>query len=426
MSLSSLNITQLADHLFRTESKKMTAVLTKIFGTANLQTAEDVVQETLLIALNTWKLKGIPDNPSAWLFRVAKNKAIDIIRKNKHSVQYDFNYSERKLLTSEYTVNAAINNLWKEELIADDLLSMMFACCHPQISEENQITLILKTLCSFSTAEIASAFLTSEDTISKRLYRTKEFFRQNKIELKIPSVSEIKSRTAAVLNAIYLLFNEGYNSASAETLIRKDVIEEAMTLCKMLTGNTHTQQPEVFALMALMCFHAARIESRTTPEGEMILLSLQDRTKWNMRLVNEGNIYMNKAAFGNGISTYHLEAAIAFEHCMAESFEQTNWKRILFYYEWLCKLSPSPVTELNKAIVIMQVDGAVAALHALDAISNRKKLESWYLYYGLLGEIYTRLHDMQLAKSNFETAIKLTQSEAEKRMLKNKIAALFN
>lgn len=404
----------------------MTAVLTKIFGTANLQTAEDVVQETLLSALNTWKLKGIPDNPSAWLFRVAKNKAIDIIRRNKHSVQYDFSDSEKKLLTSEYTVTAAMNDLWKEELIKDDLLSMMFACCHPQISEENQITLILKTLCSFSTAEIASAFLTSEDTISKRLYRTKEFFRQNKIELKIPSAGEIKSKTDAVLNAIYLLFNEGYNSASSETLIRKDVIEEAMMLCKLLTENAHTNQPEVFALMALMCFHAARIDSRITLEGEIILLSKQDRTKWNTQLINEGNAYMNKAAFGNEISTYHIEAAIAFEHCIAESFEQTNWKRILEYYEWLCRISPSPVTELNKAIVVMQVEGATSALQMLNNINDRKKLESWYLYYGLLGEIYSRLNDKQLAKINFETAITLTQSEAEKRMLKNKIAVLFN
>ncbi len=222
------------------------------------------------------------------------------------------------------------------------------------------------------------------------------------------------------------MFNEGYNSASSEALIRKDLIEEAMMLCKLLTENKHTQQPEVFALMALMCFHAARIESRITTEGEMILLSKQNRTKWNRQLVDEGNAYMNKAAFGDEISTYHLEAAIAFEHCIAKSFEQTNWKKILNYYEWLCRISSSPVTELNKAIVIMQVDGADAALQVLNKISDRKKLESWYLYYGLLGEIYTRLNDVKLAKLNFETAIKLTQSEAEKRMLKNKIAALFN
>jgi predicted RNA polymerase sigma factor len=314
----------------------------------------------------------------------------------------------------------------KEELMSDDLLNMMFACCHPQISAENQITLILKILCSFSTTEIAKAFLQSEDTISKRLYRTKEFFRQHKIELSIPSAGEIKSRTVAVLNAIYLLFNEGYNSASAETLIRKDVIEEAMMLCKLLTENTHTQQPEVFALMALMCFHAARIDSRTTTTGEIILLPMQDRTTWNRQLIEEGNAYMNKAAYGNEISTYHLEAAIAYEHCVAESFEQTNWKMILRCYEWLCNIAPSPVTELNKAIAVMQVKDAAAALQMLGTIHDRKKLESWYLYYSVLGEIYVRLNDKQLAKTNFETAITLTHSEAEKRMLKNKIAALMN
>ena len=425
MSPSSINLTQLADNLFRTESKKMVAVLTKIFGTENLQTAEDVVQETLITALNTWKLKGVPDNPSAWLYRIAKNKAIDIIRRNKYSLQYDFSSEEKRLLTSAYTVVSAMNDLWREELINDDMLGMMFACCHPQLSAENQITLILKTLCSFSTTEIAKAFLTNEDTISKRLYRTKEFFRQHKIELKIPSSAEIKNRTSAVLNAIYLLFNEGYNSASAETLIRKDVIEEAMMLCKMLTENTHTQQPEVFALMALMCFHAARVDSRLTSEGEMILLSSQDRTKWSRQLIDEGNMYMNKAAFGEEVTTNHLEAAIAFEHCTAPSFEQTNWKRILNYYEWLCRLSTSPVTELNKAIVVMQVEGANAALDILNNISDRKKLESWYLYYALLGEIYLKLNRKELSKLNFETAINLTKSEAEKRMMKNKIAG-FN
>ena len=179
----SYNIDHLTDHLFRNESGKMVAVLTKIFGTENLQTAEDVVQQTFIDAINVWKLKGIPDNPAAWLFRVAKNKTIDIIRRNKHSVQYDFSDSERILLTSEYTMTTTINNFWKDELIKDDLLRMMFACCHPKLSQENQITLILKTLCGFSTAEIAKTFLSPEDTISKRLYRTKEFFRENKIPL---------------------------------------------------------------------------------------------------------------------------------------------------------------------------------------------------------------------------------------------------
>ncbi len=424
MSSSPVNVSKLTDHLFRTEAKKMTAVLTKIFGTENLETVEDVVQDTLLSALNIWKLKGIPDNPSGWLFRVAKNKAIDIIRRNKHSLQYDFSGSEKILLTSGYTVNAAMDNFWKEELINDDLLRMMFACCHPGISEENQITLILKTLCGFSTAEIAKAFLSNEETVAKRLYRTKEFFRQHKIKMEIPSADELKSRIDAVLNAVYLLFNEGYNSTYSESLIRKDVIDEAMMLCKLLTENNHTQQPEVFALMALMCFHSARSESRLTAEGEIILLPMQNREKWNPVLIQKGNEYLNKAAFGGALSAYHLEAAIAFEHCTAENFEQTNWARILQYYEWLCKISPSPVTELNKTIAIMQVHNATVALEELKKIQNIKKLEKYYLYYSLLGEIYTRLNDKPKAIENFDTAISLTNSQVEKKMLKNKIIAL--
>lgn len=404
----------------------MVSVLTKIFGTENLETAEDVVQQTFIDAMQVWKIKGIPDNPSAWLFRVAKNKAIDIIRRNKHSVQYDFSDSEKILLTSEYTLTATMETLWKEELVKDDLLRMMFACCHPEISEENQITLILKTLCGFSTAEIAKAFLTSEDTVSKRLYRTKEFFREQKIKLVIPSVDELKTRTDDVLNSIYLLFNEGYNSTHAEELIRKDLIEEAMMLCKLLTENQHTQLPETYALMALMCFHSSRSESRLTAEGEIILLPYQDRTKWNHELIARGNEYMNKAAFGNSVSTYHLEAVIAYEHCAAKSFSKTNWKRILELYEWLCKISSSPVSELNKVVAVMQVHGAATALAALENIPGKKKLETFYLYHSLLGEIYSRLNNSVEAKNYFEKAIHLTQSETEKKILKEKIVALLN
>ena len=418
------SVQQLADHLFRNESKKMVSVLTRIFGIENLQTAEDVVQDTLLQAMNVWKLKGIPDNPSAWLFRVAKNKAIDIIRRSKHSVQFDFSDKEKILLTSEYTLNTAMENFWKEEFIKDDLLRMMFACCHPEISKENQITLMLKTLCGFSTAEIAKAFLTNEETVSKRLYRTKEFFRQHKIKIAIPSIDEINNRTGAVLNTIYLLFNEGYNSTSSEALIRKDVIAEAMMLCKLLVENDHTQQPEVFALMALMCFHSSRSDSRLTAEGEIILLPMQDRKKWNTKLIDEGNEYMNKAAFGNVVSSYHLEAAIAYEHCSVKFFKDTNWKRILEYYEWLCKISPSPINELNKAVVVMEIYGCAVALEELESIKEKKKLESYYLYHSLLGEIYSRLDNLPVAKEHFETAINLTHSETERKMLGNKILSL--
>ncbi|MEO8147662.1 MAG: sigma-70 family RNA polymerase sigma factor [Bacteroidia bacterium] len=420
------HITQLADHLFRHESGRMVAVLTKIFGTENLELAEDVVQDTLLLALQTWKLKGVPENPSGWLFRVAKNKAIDVIRKNKYSVDFDFNDPERLLLKSEYTLTTTMENLFKEELIKDDLLRMMFACCHPEISEENQITLILKTLCGFSTAEIAKAFLTSEDTVSKRLYRTKEFFRERKIRPAIPSVNELQKRIDVVLNSIYLLFNEGYNSTNSEELIRKDVIEQAMMLCKLMTENEHTQVPQVYALMALMCFHASRSDSRLTKEGEIILLPKQDRSKWNYELINEGNNYMNKAAFGNSLSAYHIEAAIAFEHCSAASYGDTNWKRILEYYSWLCKIAPTHVTLLNKAVAVLQINGAKAALNELENIADQKKLESYYLYHSLLGDIYFMLNNSAKAKSSLRKAMELTKSETEKKFIREKIYQIEN
>ncbi|HEY0612939.1 MAG TPA: sigma-70 family RNA polymerase sigma factor [Chitinophaga sp.] len=424
MAISPDHINQLTDHLFRREAGKMVAVLTRIFGAENLETAEDVVQDTLLHAMQSWTDKGIPDNPSAWLFRVARNKAIDIIRRNKHSVQFDFSDDERILLTSNYSLSATMDHFWQEAPVKDDMLRMMFACCHPGVSEENQVTIILKTLCGFSTAEIAKAFLTSEDTISKRLYRTKEFFRDNRIKLEIPSIADMQHRTDAVLNAIYLLFNEGYNSTHSEDLIRRDVMEEAMLLCKLLTENAYTQTPEAFALMALMCFHASRTESRLSTAGEIILLQDQDRSKWDRQLIAAGNAYMERAAFGNIISRYHLEAAIAYEHCTAESYGQTNWERILEYYDWLCEMAPSAVTELNRAVVVMQVHGPAAALEELEQITDRRKLASFYLYNSLLGELYARLHLHAEARQYFEIAIAQTQSETEKRILRNKISIL--
>jgi len=413
------------NHLFRHQAGKMVSVLTRIFGSRNLELAEDVVQDTLVTALEQWKIKGIPNDPESWLFIVAKNKALNLIKKQKHTVAFG-DGENQVLLQSGYTLESTFNQLFEEDLIKDDQLRMMFACCHPDISDENQITLILKTLCGFSTAEIAKAFLTSEDTVSKRLYRTKEFFRNSKVKLVIPNVDEIKSRTEAVLNTIYLLFNEGYNSTHSEKLIREDVIEESMLLCKLLMENEYTALPEVFALSALICFHASRSNSRLTQEGELILLPLQDRNKWDKALIQQGIFFMNKASIGNQVSTYHLEAAIAFEHCIAESFEKTNWKTILEYYEWLCKISPSPVAELNRIIVVLQLEGAANALKQLEVIKNKEKLKSYYLYYSLLGEIHSKLNNMTEAKKHFEEAIKLTQSKTEQKMLQNKIAKLLN
>lgn len=401
----------------------MVSVLTRIFGTENLELAEDVVQDTFISAMEVWKLKGMPDNPSAWLFRSAKNKAIDLLRKNKFSKHIDFSDPERKLLRSEYTLVTAMDTLWQEETIEDDQLRMMFACCHKDIAPENQITLILKTLCGFSTAEIARAFLTSEDTVSKRLYRTKEFFREHKIKPAFPADSELNVQTGAVLKSIYLLFNEGYHSASADMPIRKDMIDQAMYLCRLLADNPLTALPEVFAALALMCFHAARIDSRIGADGEIILLPEQDRSTWNKELIVQGNYYMGCAATGEVLTTYHIEGAIAYEHCIAESFETTNWPRIRLLYDWLMQMAPSPVVALNRMVVLFKTEGAAAALAELEKTPYRAALENQYLLHSLLGEIYA-LQDKEQARSCFEKALQLTASDAEKRLLEKKIALL--
>jgi RNA polymerase sigma factor (sigma-70 family) len=417
------SVEQLSDHLFRREAGKMVAVLTKIFGTEHLQMAEDVVQDTLLQALQVWKMKGLPDKPEAWLYRVAKNKAIDIIRRNRFSVQYDFSDSERALLESEYTMTSVMDNYWREEVIKDDLLRMMFACCHPEIPEEGRIALILKTLCGFSTAEIARSFVTSEDTISKRLYRSKEFFRERKIRPEFPGKEELKSRTQAVLRAIYLIFNEGHSSTHSESHIREELLAQAVYLCKLLSNNEYTGLPEVYAVMALMCFHAARVDSRTGSEGEIILLEQQDRSKWNKLLIDEGNAWLNRAATGDELSSYHIEAAIAYEHCTALSFAATNWERILQYYDWLAQINPSPVVLLNRLSVIYKLHGGERALNEIITSDKKKEWEKQALYHGLLGEIYSET-DKAVAKTSYEKAIALTQSVTEQEALKKKIAAL--
>ncbi|GAA4276432.1 sigma-70 family RNA polymerase sigma factor [Aquimarina mytili] len=404
----------------------MVAVLVKIFGAENIEMAEDVVQDALVSALETWKYRGMPDNPRAWLYRTAKNKAIDIIRRNKYSTRIDFSDPNKQLLTSGYTMNVTMDNYWKEDQIKDDFLAMMYACCHPDISEENQITFILKSLCGFSTKEVARSFLTSEDTISKRLYRTKEYFRKHKIRPKIPTSNEIAAKTKTVLNAIYLMFNEGYNATHADQLIRKDVIEQAMLLCRSLLSVERTQLPEVYALMALMCFHAARLDSRLTTEGELILLSKQDRTQWDTVIIQSGKKYLNKAAFGDTLSTYHIEAAIAYEHCIAKEYKNTNWSMILKYYDIFLNITHDPIVFLNRCMVILELHGPDKALKAIETIKNNKVIEKYYLYHATLGEIYIRLQQNTKAVIHYQKAIQLTQSKPEKQFLKDKVARILN
>ncbi len=419
MDTSANHINQTIEHLFRHQSGKMLSVLTRIFGTHNLEMAEDIVQDTLLKAFEIWKYKGLPDNPEAWLMKVAKNKAIDTIRKEK--VRTEFAKDISVLLKSEYTLQPTIERLIDKDLIEDDLLRMMFACCHPKLAEESQIALILKTLCGFSIGEIAKAFLSNEETIGKRLYRSKQFLKEQGTQFEIPQPTELAERLNQVMTVIYLIFNEGYQSASHHNVIRIDMIEEAMRLAWMLANNPHTGQPDVFALIALMCFHAARFESRLDSEGHLLLLAEQDRTLWDRELIAKGMEFFNKAIENNHFSTYHLEAAIAKEHCLATSYEKTNWQIILDLYDLLFKLKPSPLVALNRIIIIAEINGASKALLEISQLKDKEILENYYLYYAVLGDLHSKTKDSAQAIKHYQKAITLTNSKEEIYLLQDKI-----
>jgi RNA polymerase sigma-70 factor (ECF subfamily) len=411
------NITQLIDHLFRHESGKMISVLSKLLGLQNLETANDIVQDSLLQAMNTWSFKGIPDNPSAWLYRVAKNKAIDFLRKEKRFRDISPQYSY--LLQSEYTLSSTVNNLFLENEIRDSQLRMMFACCHPSIAEESQVALTLKTLCGLSVNEIAKAFLTNDETIAKRIYRAKEKIKVEKIEMDVPGTNELSIRLDTVLKSLYLLFNEGYNSSHPDQLIREDLCEEAMRLCYLLSENKITSYPRVKALLSLMCFQASRLDTRLDDKGNIILLKHQERKKWSRQLIKKGFDYLDAAAEPFEISTYNIEAAIASLHAASPSFDQTDWISIYHLYEMLYKLQPNPVVAMNKAIASAY---AISKQNALTELQQIKGLEQHHLYYASIGEIYFELENKPEAKKFFEKALRLTSSGHEQQLLKNKIS----
>lgn len=404
----------------------MVSVLAKIFGTENLEMAEDVIQEALLSALETWKYKGIPDNPKAWLYRVAKNKAIDIVRRNKHSETVDFSDPQKQLLTSEYTLATTMDGYFQETHIEDDFLGMMYACCHPDINRDQQITIILKSLCGFSTKEIAKSFLTNEDTVSKRISRTKEYFRNNKTKPEIPDPDSIGARTGTVLNTIYLMFNEGYNSTHSEDIIREDLISQAMHLCKSMLNNERTKLPEVYALMALMCFHAARSEGRVSAEGELLLLEKQNRQLWDQDLIEAANKYLNASAFGEGLTQYHLEAAIAYQHCAASSYGETDWKSILGYYDVLMRMIPDPIVKLNRVLVVMQLYGPEKAEKEMSGLGDSKQMQNYYLFHAISGAVHEGLGNRVEAVKSFKRASQITQSAHEKKLLNARVSTLLN
>ncbi len=395
------------------------AVLTKLFGPQNLQLAEDVVQETLLQAFSNWKINGLPQNPSAWLFTVARNKAVDVLRQQKRK---DTSLKDVSLLLqSEYTLVPAVYDIINDNTIEDDQLRMMFVCCHPSLSTEAQVALILKTLCGFSVTEIAKAFVTGYDTIEKRLYRARQNFRDNQVPFELPANKELDDRLDNVLMAIYLLFNEGYNSTQHDNLIRKDLINEAMRMCELICRSPAVNHCNAHALLALINFNASRNQSRLDADGNILLLKHQNRNKWNNTMIQNGIQHLDAAAEGEKISKYHLEAGIAYEHAKAKNYTATNWQNILHCYNLLCKLYPSPVVALNRAIVISELHGAAEGIKAIENMVQVSSLKKYYLLPATLGELHLQLKNYKTAIEYFEQAIRLTHSTKEKNLLQQKI-----
>lgn len=408
-----MNQQELIPHLFRTEYRKIVSVLGKRFGFDQFEVAEDIASETFLTAAQSWGFEGIPQNPTAWLYTVAKNKAKNHLFRDK--LFYDKIAPEvKRIITGHNTLEIDLS----AQNIIDSQLQMMFAICHPSIPTEAQVGLSLRILCGFGIQEIADAFLTSKDIINKRLYRAKEKLREANIKIS-PVVTDIDERLPPVLTTIYLLFNEGYYSISQNKTLRKELCLEAIRLCMMLVENDLTNKSQVNALLALMCFHISRFDARVNEFGELILYDDQDTNLWNAAFISKGGYFLKRAAVGDSVSKYHLEAGIAYWNTHKNDTPE-KWQNILQLYDQLLKVEYSPVAALNRAYAVSKVNGKIAAIAEVE----RLQLTDNQFYYALLGELCTGV-DNNKAMQHLQHAITLAKSDADKQALQKKINALL-
>lgn len=405
---------ELLPNLFRTEYQKIVSVLCSLFGIQHIEIAEDIVSDTFLTASETWAIKGIPENPSAWLYTVAKNKTKNHLKRN--------NIFETKIVT-EIKHNTPLNNPeididLSDQNIADSQLAMIFTVCNPCNSEEAQIALALNLLCGFGVNEISDAFLSNREVIYKRINRAKEKLKEENIKIQHPSNSEIKDRIQTVLKTIYLLYSEGYYSISQNTTLRKDLCTEAMRLTYLLIQNESTNLPQTNALMALMCFHSSRFDARTGLNGEIILYEDQDQSLWNQELIDRGTYFLSQSSTGNTLSKYHLEAGIAYWHTIKkETIEK--WENILELYNNLIILEYSPIVALNRTYALSKVKGKKEAIKEAEKLN----LTDNHFYYSLLGNLYSEI-DTKKALNHFETAMNLAKTSADKAIINKNMKQL--
>ncbi len=408
-------VAQLVEHLFRQETGRIISALTGSFGLQHLESIEDATQEAMLKALRVWPFGEIPANPAAWLTQVARNHALDQLRRGTRW------RGKSEALAHAQEDSAPPEPMFSEEEIRDDQLRMIFACCHPALGREAQIALTLKILCGFGIGEIARAFLVTPETVAKRLTRARQRLQEGAAPFEIPSGPALAARLDAALDVFYLLFNEGYNASQGEALIRRELCEEAVRLTSLLLQNAATDLPKTHALLALFHLQRARFPARLDGAGDLLLLSEQDRSTWDRAMIARGMAHLELARAGEEISEFHLQAGIAACHCLAENYDATDWQRILFFYDLLREMNESPVVALNRAVAIWKVRGPAAASAAIEAIAPRERLQNYYLLYAVLGELERAVGKETKARENFEHALRLTSIPAEQNFLRRRL-----
>lgn len=416
--MSSPEVNTLITHLFRHESGKMISVLTGIFGSNNLILAEDIVQDTLEEAIDNWTYKGIPENPTAWLYKVAKNKAINALKRKSYQNKYIENIKHNSLLNEQdYSVTFSDKN------IADDQLRMMFLCCHPSISENSQVALILKILCGFSISEIADSFFTNRETINKRLVRARKTLKKNDINFELPA--NINENLSIVLKTIYLLFNESYFPNRKNKVLRYDLCIEAIRLLEFLNDNSFIEgTDELNSLLALTYLNASRFKARIGENGSIIDLENQDRKLWSKSMIQKGVQYLTNATKSKNVSSYLILATISAQHCIAHSFEATNWNEIVLLYDQLLLLEDSPIIRLNRSVAVAKAKSNQAAISELEMLNLNSDIGDHFLFHSTLGELYKKEKQTELAKVEFKKAIAMSQNERDHAHLRKKLADL--
>jgi RNA polymerase sigma-70 factor (ECF subfamily) len=410
------DVRELAEHLFRHETGRIVSSLVRVLGVARLALAEDAVQDALVRALETWKFGAMPENPAAWLTRAARNRATDLLR---HDARAD---RLGPTLAGALEADAAHEPLAPRGS-PDDELRLMFSCCDPGLSRPAQVAVVLKYLGGFSVREIAQALLSSEAAIEKQLFRSRRVLSERGTLLDVRDPDQVRARLPAVHEAIYLLFSEGYHGAHPEHVVREDLCHEALRLGVMLSRLPAASLPETQALLALFCFLAARLPSRTDDDGNLLLLAEQDRSRWDRQLIEEGMRRLDASAEGDTLAARHLEAAIAACHASARSFAETDWAAIRDLYDLLLRLDPSPIVALNRAIALGMAEGPEAGLQALAEIPDRERLRRYPFYPAAMAELEARAGRAERAAELLEIALRLGRNPAERDLLARKLEA---